>query len=141
MSLRCRVLTSVVCVRHVWCVHRDAERRRKDAKRNASTELSKDELHKMHPDPSLLEGLLIANQVCLSSAACKSDACKSVASAPLPAPSLPSFSLLTGRSLLRGLAGQVRSYCDSINNFSGQSLTKLYAVKGLQDKSLPAAGF
>ena len=65
MSLRCRVLTSVVCVRHVWCVHRDAERRRKDAKRNASTELSKDELHKMHPDPSRLEGLLIANQVCL----------------------------------------------------------------------------
>jgi hypothetical protein len=75
----------------------------------------------------------------MSSAACA--ACKSVASAPLSAPSLPPFSVLTGRSLLRGLAGQVRSYCDSINNFSGQSLTKLYAVKGLQDKSLPAAGF
>jgi hypothetical protein len=75
----------------------------------------------------------------MSSAACA--ACKSVASAPLSAPSLPSFSLLTGRLLLRGLAEQLQSSCESINNFSGQSLTKLYAVKGLQDKSLPAAGF
>jgi len=73
---------------------RDAQRKRKDAGRNASTELSKDDLHKMYPDPSRLEGLLIANQV--------------------------------------------RSYCDSITNFSGQSLTKLYAVKGLQDTSQPA---
>ena len=33
---------------------------------------------------------------------------------------------------------QVRSYCDSIANFTGQSLTKLYLVKGLQDdKKLP----
>jgi translation initiation factor 3 subunit H len=68
---------------------RDAERKRKDARRNASQELSKEELQKMFPDPSRLEGLLIANQV--------------------------------------------RSYCDSISNFTGQSLSKLYLVKALQD--------
>lgn len=31
--------------------------------------------------------------------------------------------------------GQVRSYCDSIANLTGQSLSKLYLVKGLQDES------
>jgi hypothetical protein len=57
--------------------YRDAQRKRKDAGRNASTELSKDDLHKMYPDPSRLEGLLIANQVSslpLPSCACCDDA-------------------------------------------------------------------
>ena len=81
---------------------------------------------------SLLIGLLIANQVCL----CLVPRARTLPLLRFPAPSLPSSSsLLTGLSLLRGRDGQVRSYCDSINNFSGQSLTKLYAVKGLQDKS------
>lgn len=74
---------------------RDAERKRKDARRNAQTELSKEELTKMYPDPSRLDGLLIANQV--------------------------------------------RSYCDSISNFTGQSLSKLYLVKGLQEDQKGAA--
>lgn len=100
--------TCVVCV---WCENRDAERRRKDAKRNASTELSKDELHKMHPDPSRLEGLLIANQVCLClSAACKSAACKSVASACLCLPLLR-FPLLPSPLSLRSLVGGCCSTC------------------------------
>ena len=34
--------------------------------------------------------------------------------------------------------GQVRSYCDSISNLTGQSLSKLYLVKGLQNETKAA---
>jgi translation initiation factor 3 subunit H len=70
---------------------RDAERKRREHKRNArgGEELSKEELAKMFPDPSRLEGLLIANQV--------------------------------------------SSYSHSISKFTGQSFTKLYLLKSLQE--------
>lgn len=44
---------------------RDAERKRREHKRNArgGDDMSKEELAKMFPDPTRLEGLLIANQV------------------------------------------------------------------------------
>mmetsp|Transcript_11793 Transcript_11793/g.27407 ORF Transcript_11793/g.27407 Transcript_11793/m.27407 type:complete len:343 (-) Transcript_11793:36-1064(-) len=71
---------------------RDAERKRREHKRSArGDETTREELLRMFPDPSRLEGLLIAHQV--------------------------------------------ERYCDDIAKFTGQSFSKLYLAKGMQEGS------
>lgn len=70
---------------------RDVERKRREHKRNAREEVSKEDLVRVYPDPSRLQGLLMANQV--------------------------------------------KSYCDGVGKFAGQSFSKLYLIKGMQTPS------